>query len=177
MKHWSSANAHSYKRDKRAVVRPKEDGEVEVRGTGKADYYHPKTVHECYQAAMNWRSAMSRLWPWSWESEVFCRYFEFIFFVGCNNNTYLFFRLLDEYGWLQFAQSKGTKIRVQLIEKIFEDASFANARDPRALPLNYTELKQLLADILVGAGIPNLTPVSSLAFGESEFYDYVGFEI
>ena len=78
------------------------------------------------------------------------------------------FRLLDEYGWLQFAQSKGTKIRIQLIEKIFEDASFANARDPRALPLNYTELKQLLGDILVGAGIPNLTPVSSLAFGEGE---------
>ena len=31
------------------------------------------------------------------------------------------------------------------------------------------QLKQLLSDILVAAGVPNLTPVASLAFGEIEW--------
>ena len=42
LRHWSSVNAHSYKRDKKAGVRLREDGEVELRGSGRADYYHPK---------------------------------------------------------------------------------------------------------------------------------------
>ena len=75
-------NAHSYKRDKKAGVRLREDGEVELRGSGRADYYHPKSVRECHNAIMNWRSAMARLWPWSWEAEVFVK-------------------LMEDYGYLQ----------------------------------------------------------------------------
>ena len=87
----------------------------------------------------------------------------------------------------QFAQSKGVQVRIRLIEKIFEDASFINADDLLRMPMTYAEvgnlfndqemeimiccvqLKQLLSDILVAAGVPNLTPVASLAFGEIEW--------
>ena len=40
----------------------------------------------------------------------------------------------------QFAQSKGTQVRIRLIEKIFEDASFINADDPLRMPMTYAEV-------------------------------------
>ena len=44
------------------------------------------------------------------------------------------------WNWFQFAQSKGTQVRIRLIEKIFEDASFINADDPLRMPMTYTEV-------------------------------------
>ena len=63
-------------------MRLRADGEGERRGSGRADYYHPKSVRECHNAIQNWRSAMARLWPWSWEAEVFVK-------------------LMEDYGYLQ----------------------------------------------------------------------------
>ena len=40
----------------------------------------------------------------------------------------------------QFAQSKGVQVRIRLIEKIFEDASFINADDPLRMPMTYAEV-------------------------------------
>ena len=39
-------------------------------------------MRECHNAIQNWRSAMARLWPWSWEAEVFVK-------------------LMEDYGYLQ----------------------------------------------------------------------------
>ena len=44
----------------------------------------------------------------------------------------------------QFAQSKGVQVRIRLIEKIFEDASFINADDPLRMPMTYAEVGNLL---------------------------------
>ena len=44
----------------------------------------------------------------------------------------------------QFAQSKGVQVRIRLIEKIFEDASFINADDPLRMPMTYAEVGSFL---------------------------------
>ena len=43
-------------------------------------------------------------------------------------------------------------MRIQIIEKFFEDVTERNADDPACPPMNYADQKEMLKDILVGYG-------------------------
>ena len=72
-KFWSVQN---YTQEKETRVKMLEGGEVLLKGGGKADYLRPTNLREVAGCLANWRSAWARLWPWSYEAEVFCKVME-----------------------------------------------------------------------------------------------------
>ena len=96
---WSSHNAHAHKRyyfgwnfifsinlipikfcrEKTRFVKMGEGDEVQLRGGARSEYHHPRTIQEVSACLVNWRSALQRLWPWSYEAEVFIRVMEVSF--------------------------------------------------------------------------------------------------
>ena len=64
LKHFSSANAHAYKREKSSKIVPEGNGEFKITGGGEDKYVRPKTVWDCQKAMSNYRSALARIWPW-----------------------------------------------------------------------------------------------------------------
>ena len=109
--------------------------------TKVVNFYDCRSVRECHNAIQNWRSAMARLWPWSWESEVFVKLMEDYGYLQVTGG--IMYVTIVIWNWFQFAQSKGTQVRIRLIEKIFEDASFINADDPLRMPMTYTEVNSV----------------------------------
>ena len=76
-------------REKGWKIVPTGDGEFKVFLGGQVEYARPKTIKECQEAINNYRSALSRLWPWDWTAEVLVR-------------------ALDDYGWMFYVgQKKG----------------------------------------------------------------------
>ena len=66
----------NYTREKETRVKMTEDGDVVLKGGGKSEYLRPKDLREVAGCLNNWRSAWARLWPWSYEPEVFCKIME-----------------------------------------------------------------------------------------------------
>ena len=150
LKFWASCNASNYTKQADTKVKLLEGGEVLLKGGGRGEYKHPKSLQEVAGCLTNWRSAMARLWPWSYEAEVFCK-------------------LMEDFCYLQLAKKKGLRKRIELIEKCFADCSRINAYAAHKPPMTYTQVRGVLSGILVAANVPDYTPVASLAYEELEW--------
>ena len=65
----------------------------------------------------NYRSVMSRLWPWCWSGETFAR-------------------LMDEYDYLSGAESEvNLEFRITLISISFKAMTSENAKQPQKPPM------------------------------------------
>ena len=147
-----------------------EDGDVVLKGGGKSEYLRPQNLREVAGCLHNWRSAWARLWPWSYEAEVFMKIMDDYCYlqVSLCNLVWFLFDLNSKF--VQFAKKKrGQEGRIKLIEKLFADVSRHNAHNAWKPPLTYDEVRSILSGILTAAGVPDYTPTASLAFDELEW--------
>ena len=70
----------------------------------------------------NYRSVISRLWPWDYTPEAFTR-------------------VMDEFDYGSEAEVYGRRFRIQLVELLFADVMCNNATHPQTPPLSYEEIK------------------------------------
>ena len=55
------------------------------------------------------------------------------------------------------------------MEKFFADVSRTNATNAHKPPLDYDQVRSILSGILTAAGVPDYTPIQSLAMDELEW--------